>query len=265
MTKTLNGSGGKYRLEIHLPLTPGKTLAVMGPSGAGKTSLLRMLSGLMKPESGKIEIAGEVWFDSQAGIFRPPQQRSVGFVFQDYGLFPHMTVRENLLFGAEKNTPKEEINRLLEEMNLWGVSSQLPTKLSGGQQQRVALARAFLRKPKLLLLDEPLAALDKPLRLQLQQDLRKFQKELGCTTLLISHDPGEIARLADEVIILENGQITAQGKPETIFGTPNDKGIQAEILAIPAPGKIRVLIGDQILTLDYAGEGEVGAVIYLGV
>lgn len=233
----------------------------MGPSGAGKTSLLRMIAGLMMPESGKITIESAVWYDSSRNISLPPQQRSVGMVFQDYGLFPHMTVSQNLHFAAEKKHAKAEVSAIIEEMNLRGLEQQRPVTLSGGQQQRVALARAFLRKPKILLLDEPLAALDRPLRLQLQQDLKRFQERLGCTTLIISHDPGEVARLADEVIVLDRGKVQFRGTPETLFGAEGQQRIRAEVIAIPAPGKVRVLVGDQILTIDYAGECEVGEVI----
>lgn len=182
-------------------------------------------------------------------------------VFQDYGLFPHMTVMENLQFAIDTKTGKGEILTIIEEMGLQGLERQRPKTLSGGQQQRVALARAFLRKPKILLLDEPLAALDRPLRLQLQQDLKRFQEKLGCTTLIISHDPGEVARLADEVLVLDRGKVQFRGTPETLFGAEGQQRIRAEVLAIPASGKVRVLVGDQILTINYSETCAVGEVI----
>ncbi|MEZ4829419.1 MAG: ATP-binding cassette domain-containing protein [Bacteroidia bacterium] len=259
ITKPLAGPGEKYHLEVRFRLEAGKVLAIMGPSGAGKTSLLKMIAGLMPPETGRVIWGQEVWFDQARKIVLPTQKRSVGMVFQDYGLFPHMNVWENLRFAAGKQVPSQEIKKLIEEMRLTGLEKHRPSRLSGGQQQRVALARVFLRKPAVLLLDEPLSSLDNELRVQLQRDLKLFQQKLSCTTLLVSHDPAEVARLADEVIMLDKGKITYSGTPVSLLGGEHE--IFAEVVSIPAPGKICVWLGQQIITIPAKREYAIGEMV----
>ena len=214
--KTLMAAGGKIALEVNAEVLDSSFTAIYGPSGAGKTSLLRMLAGLMRPDSGSITIGEEVWFDSGKNINLNPQQRSVGMVFQDYALFPNMTVRENLNYALGRGN-SESVKELISVMELGELEQQKPDQLSGGQKQRVALARALVRKPKLLLLDEPLAALDYAMRERLQGYLEHFHREQKLTILMVTHDLGEIFRLAENVISLDRGKVIQTGTPEALF------------------------------------------------
>ncbi|MEH0153253.1 ATP-binding cassette domain-containing protein [Limibacter armeniacum] len=215
--KRLNATAGEMQLQVNCQIEQGTFTTLYGESGAGKTSTLRMLSGLMSPDNGRITVNGKVWFDSEKRINLSPQQRSIGYVFQDYALFPNMTVQENLQFALAKGQPQNIIGELIEMMELGDLQNRKPTTLSGGQQQRVALARALVQRPQLLLLDEPLAALDIKIRLKLQDFLLKVHREYKLTTLLISHDIGEITKLSQQVMVLEKGKITRQGTPAAIF------------------------------------------------
>lgn len=209
-------SEGKTKLKIKTEVSENEFLCLFGHSGAGKTTLLRILAGLNRPDRGHIEFNGNVWFDSEKKINLPPQQRNVGYMFQDYALFPNMTVRKNIEFAQKiKNT--EEANKLLSLFGLETLQHQHPAKLSGGQKQRVALARALAAKPNLLLLDEPLSALDFEMRWQLQEEIRKAHKLLNSVTIMVSHDMQEVEKLATSVILLRNGEITRQGQPDSIF------------------------------------------------
>ncbi len=197
---------GEQVLDIQLELPFGEIIAIYGASGVGKTSLLRMLAGLDKPDEGYIKVGEEVWFDHVNSIWRKPKDRKAGMVFQDFALFPNMTVRANLEFAASGKREVELINTLLQETGLWPLQHRLPRQLSGGQQQRVALARALAQQPEVLLLDEPLSALDLDTRLQMQQLLLKLYQQYGKTTLLVSHDLPEIALLAGQLIHITNHQ-----------------------------------------------------------
>ena len=215
--KQLQAATGTMRLRLDLNIESGQFITLYGASGVGNTSTLRMLSGLMQPDSGQISVGDEIWFDAEKKINLSPQRRKVGYVFQDYALFPHMTVLENLKFAQAKNQKSSSISDLIELMELGQLQNRKPETLSGGQKQRVALARALVQKPKILLLDEPLAALDSAIRHKLQGYLKKVHQEFALTTLLISHDVGEIVKLADYVFQLEDGKILKQGTPETLF------------------------------------------------
>jgi molybdate transport system ATP-binding protein len=233
LQKSLHGAEGAFSLEVALEIPPQAMVAIMGASGAGKTSLLKMMAGLMVPDAGKIVVDGNVWFHAERKISTQPQSRSVGYVFQEYALFPNMSLRENLLFAVGKRGEKKIVGELMELMGLTVLQDRKPTHLSGGQQQRVALARAIVRRPKLLLLDEPFAALDKPMRQRLQQDLKMLHEHYGTTTLLVSHDPVEVARLAHEVVVLDNGKVAKQGPPfEVLHNAEEDGAFEGEILAI---------------------------------
>lgn len=212
--KTLNGT---MNLDIQLEIEEGEFVTLYGESGVGKTSTLRMLSGLLKPDQGKIVINGETWFDSEKKINLSPQQREIGYVFQDYALFPNMTVLQNLEFAAGKNSNSKTVSELIDVMELELLKDRKTETLSGGQKQRVALARALAQQPKLLLLDEPLAALDIKIRLKLQDYIRKMHNYYGLTTILISHDIGEIIKLSDRVFVIENGKNTRKGTPKEVF------------------------------------------------
>ena len=209
-------SEGKSLLKVDLEVAEKELLCLFGHSGAGKTTLLRILAGLTIPDKGFISFNGQVWYDSEKKINLPVQQRNVGFMFQDYALFPNMTVRKNIEF-AQKTKKPEEVDRLLQLFGLESLQKQHPAKLSGGQKQRVALARALAAKPNVLLLDEPLSALDIEKRIELQDEILKAHKLLHTITLMVSHDIAEVEKLADSVIVLKNGAVIQEGKPGDIF------------------------------------------------
>lgn len=189
----------KFRFECAKSIADGAFIGIAGPSGSGKTTLLRCLAGLEKPDSGYIADGGTRWFDSERNIFLPPRKRGVGLVFQDYALFPNMTVFGNVAYAARNRARAEE---LIELARLGEHAYHFPRELSGGQRQRVALARALAREPDLLLLDEPLSALDEELREQLGDELRAIQKRTGICAVMVSHSARELERLCDEVLVL---------------------------------------------------------------
>lgn len=234
VTKTLSGAEGPFDLSVDLSFPPETLQTLYGKSGSGKTTLLRILAGLEKPDSGHIEVNGKVWFDSTKKLNLPPQKRKVGLVFQDYALFPTMTIRENLEFAQTKKEP-QKINDLLELTGLAALKERYPSTLSGGQQQRVALARAIVREPDILLLDEPLSALDQNTRNMLQNEILKFHNSFGLTTILVSHDKQELFKLSDTVAVIERGIITRQGTPLEVFldrNTSNKFSFVSTILSI---------------------------------
>jgi len=209
-------SEGKTNLKVCTEIQDNELLCLFGHSGAGKTTLLRILAGLTNPDKGKIIFNDMIWFDSEKKINIPPQKRNVGYMFQDYALFPNMTVEKNICF-AQKEKNKGEVDKLMALFDLEVLKDQHPDKLSGGQKQRVALARALAAKPGMLLLDEPLSALDFDMRLSLQHEIRKAHKLLNIVTLMVSHDLQEVSHLASSVILLKNGTMITRGKPEEIF------------------------------------------------
>lgn len=215
--KHLDTAEGALEAHYELSITDGEFLTLFGSSGAGKTTLLRMIAGLEKPNSGVIEVDGEVWFDSEKKINLPPQRRSIGFVFQDYALFPSMSVRDNLLFAAENAAQRRTVDELIDLVELSQLSERLPATLSGGQKQRVALARALVRHPKILLLDEPLSALDPAMRTKLQDELSLIHSRLGVTTLLVSHDIAETVKLSDRLASVVSGRIERLCPPMEFF------------------------------------------------
>lgn len=213
----LQGPAGPFDLNVELTANAGAFIALIGPSGAGKTTLLRIIAGLMHPDAGRVRLGSSVWCDTKARVYIPTRRRSIGFVFQDYALFPNMTVQRNVEYAIGKRQP-EEARRLLQLVELQGLASAYPARLSGGQKQRLALIRALARRPSLLILDEPLSALDPPMRKLLQDELRRLHSSFGTTTFLVSHDVSEILRLADRVIRLEQGRIVFDGSPTAAFG-----------------------------------------------
>lgn len=208
LQKKLHGANGEMRLKAELSIDTGSFVALSGQSGSGKTTLLRMLAGLETPDSGSLVVEGKEW------THLPPQKREIGFVFQDYALFPNMSVLENLLFVVKDHDLATE---LLVMVELSELKHRSITTLSGGQKQRVALARALMRRPKLLLLDEPLSALDPVMRSKLQQELLDLHARFGTTTILVSHDPAEIYRLCSRVIVLHLGEIVQDGAPREVL------------------------------------------------
>ncbi|EIW4615558.1 ATP-binding cassette domain-containing protein [Campylobacter upsaliensis] len=201
---TIKGIEGPIKLDLDIMLSQGEISAIFGESGAGKTTLLRILAGLITPQKGFIRVGDEIWLDLKKGINLSPQKRSLGFVFQDYALFPNMSVRENLAYATQN---QRKIDELLELIGLKELANSRPKELSGGQAQRVALARALAKEPKILLLDEPLSALDFKMRSHLQEELLKILKHFKTTVLLVSHDLAEIYRLSARVLQLSGGKI----------------------------------------------------------
>lgn len=217
LEKKLQGAGGDMQLQLSLDITAGQFVTIYGESGAGKTSVLRMLAGLLRPEKGYIEVNGKIWLDTAAGIDLKPQKRQLGYVFQDYALFPNMSVRENLVYALTKKQGSSHVDELLELMELKELQDRYSDTLSGGQKQRVALARALVQKPEILLLDEPLSALDENMRARLQDYIIKVHQAYGITTLLVSHDVSEILRMSERVLVLKEGKFSREGTPDAVF------------------------------------------------
>lgn len=205
--------------HMNLEIKEGEFLTLLGPSGCGKTTMLRMINGFEHPDTGAVLLEGE----DQVDI--PPNKRQVNTVFQSYALFPHLTVRENIGFALRmKKTPKDEIesrvNEVMEMTDLETLADRKPSKLSGGQKQRVAIARSLINKPKVLLLDEPLGALDLKLRKQMQLELRKMQRRLGITYVYVTHDQEEALTISDRIVVLNKGKIEQIGEPWEIYHNP---------------------------------------------
>ena len=209
--KALDGVKKEMHLDVNLSITQGDFIAITGESGSGKTTLLRVLAGLEKAQ-GEITLNQHTWLNSKT--IMPPQQREIGFVFQEYALFNNMSVEENLLFV---NKDKALASHLLAITHLTTLKNRLPNSLSGGQKQRVALCRAMMKRPKLLLMDEPLSALDPKMRIKLQNEILVLHKEFKMTTIMVSHDPSEIYHLSSRVIVLESGKIINDGTPKEVL------------------------------------------------
>ena len=211
INKRLYGSSGEMDLSTKFEIKEGDFVALTGESGSGKTTLLRVLAGL-EEASGTIKVGESIWLDKKHNT--PPQKREIGFVFQEYALFENMSVEENLLYV---NADRELAERLLKITQLSELRKRFPKSLSGGQKQRVSLCRAMMNRPKLLLLDEPLSALDANMRSRLQDEILTLHKEFGTTTIMVSHDPSEIYRLSNRVLVLDQGKILKDGKPKDIL------------------------------------------------
>ncbi len=258
--KRLDTADGSIKAHFDLTINDGEFLTLFGPSGAGKTTLMRMIAGLEKPDSGIIEIDSEVWFDSSKKINLTPQQRSIGFVFQDYALFPTMSVRENLLFAADNAQQRSNVDELIELVELTQLSHRRPDTLSGGQKQRVALARALVRRPKILLLDEPLSALDPSMRQKLQDELSLIHDRLGVTTLLVSHDIAETVKLSDRLASVQLGHIERICPPMEFFSPQSLSGklqLIGEVLKIEEDFPIWVvtlLVGSSVVRTVLSSE-----------
>lgn len=221
--KQMLTANGPINLKVQATIQNGELIALFGESGAGKTTLLRILAGLVTPDKGLIKFGQNIWFDSEKQINISPQNRNISLMFQDYALFPNMTVEQNIQFAQ----PEKDHSKVHELQALFGLTEfrkRKPTGLSGGQKQRVALARALARKPQLLLLDEPLSALDAEMRHVLQDEIAQAHQLLGVTTIMVSHDLNEVFRLATQVLCIENGYITRTGKPEDVFSDNSISG-----------------------------------------
>jgi molybdate transport system ATP-binding protein len=235
--------GPVIRAHLVRPTDAFSVTVLFGPSGSGKTTILRCLAGLERPDAGWIRWREEAWFDAAQGIFLPPQRRGAGYLFQDYALFPHMRVAGNIRYGITP-LPRAERRRrvaeLLDLLQLKGLEQRYPKQLSGGQQQRVALARALARRPQVLLLDEPLSALDAPTRDQLRRELRQWLVDLKIPTILVTHDRVEALALGDHVVVLDQGRVLQSGPIHEVFGRPGNVAV-ARILGVDTVEAARVL------------------------
>ena len=232
---------------------------LFGPSGAGKSTILRCLAGLLRPEEGEIRFGDQTWWNAAQRVFVPARKRQIGFVPQEYALFPHLSVEKNIAYPIASWDRHKRANRVLELMEwlaLVGLGRRLPGELSGGQQQRVALGRALASRPALLLMDEPLAALDAPTRARLRSELRHWLKEVGIPALLVTHDRADALALGDDLVIVAGGKIIQQGSPAEVFSRPVNLSV-AGIVAVESvqPGKViesadlvTVAVGNQKLT-----------------
>lgn len=257
--KSLFGASGKTLLQINTKIESQSFVSIFGKSGAGKTTLLRIIAGLERADCGKIVVDNEVWFDK--GVNLPPQKRKIGFVFQDYALFPHFSVYQNLAFGIkDSKNKKEKIRSILATMGLEALSTKLPRHLSGGQRQRVALARALVCDAKILMLDEPLSAIDNEMRLSLQDEILRLHKDFGLTTILVSHDISEIFKLSSRILHIKNGVIISDGDINSVFGADNISAkfnFTAKIIDIEPQGiifVIKILVNNQISTITLGKE-----------
>jgi molybdate transport system ATP-binding protein len=253
-----------FRLELELEVAG--TVALVGPSGAGKSTVLRAIAGLTRPERGRISLGDDVWLDTAQGILQPPHERSVGFVFQEYALFPHLTVRQNVAYGGKKRAES-----MLERLGIRHLAKTRPHELSGGERQRVALARALARDPGVLLLDEPLSALDAHTKSAVRAELLEQLRSLGLPTLLVTHDFEDAATLAGTVGVLVDGSIRQLGTPRELVSRPRDAFVASFTGANLLHGharrdgdgltRIELDTGELVFSTDEA-EGEVGVVVY---
>lgn len=214
---------GDFRLKVKFDAS-NEVLALLGASGCGKSMTLKCIAGIEKPDRGKIVLDGVTLFDSENRINVSPQKRKVGYLFQQYALFPDMTVEQNIACGVrDKKCKKEITNNMMEAMGLCGMEKKKPHQLSGGQQQRVALARILVNEPEVLLLDEPFSALDSHLKFQLEREVQKIIKKFGKTVVLVSHDRDEVFRLTDSIGIMKDGSLEKMGSKRNVFDNPETK------------------------------------------
>lgn len=250
-------SGGPVIRLLDCVTSAESSITVLfGASGSGKTTILRCLAGLERPDQGHVCFGGEVWSDAARKVFLPSRKRRVGLVPQDYALFPHLTVAGNVAYGLSKVETGQRRQRVWEMfswLGLGGLENRLPGELSGGQQQRVALARALAPRPRLLLLDEPLSALDHPTRLRLRRELRGWLHEAGVPAILVTHDRQEAAVLGDDIIVMHEGRMIQHGPVQEVFSKPVSLDV-ADILAVETimPGEIAE-IQDGIATVRVSG------------
>ena len=237
--------------ELSLSVRDGELLTLLGPSGCGKTTTLRMIAGLEAPSSGTISIAGETVTGDADGPFRKPEERDVGIVFQDYALFPHLTVAENIAFGLTELDDDETDARvadLLELVDLEAHDEKMPSQLSGGQQQRVALARSLAPEPDVLLLDEPFSNLDVRLRVEMREEVRHILKRAGVTAISVTHDQEEALSISDRVAIMNDGAIAQVGNPGEVFENPESRFVasflgQASFLSARVTDRLETGLG----------------------
>ena len=259
---------GAFHLKVNFQ-AENEVLALLGASGCGKSMTLKCIAGIEKPNRGRIVLDGRVLFDSEHKIDLPPKKRKVGYLFQQYALFPNMTVRQNIAAGIRnKKDADAVIDEIICAMNLEGTEHKRPHQLSGGQQQRVALARILVNEPEVLLLDEPFSALDSHLRFRLEQELRETLHRFGKTVILVSHNRDEVYRMSDKIAVVHDGRIEAMGTKKDLFRTPATRNGAIltgckNISPIQKLGERRVLALDWDMELELAED--VGDAAYIGM
>jgi molybdate transport system ATP-binding protein len=263
-TLELDIATGLRSFELGVRLSVGaETVALVGPSGAGKTTVLRAIAGLRRPDRGRIALGERVWFDAAAKVDLPPERRSVGLVFQEYALFPHMTVRANVAFGGEAR-----VDELLERLRIGHLAGERPGALSGGERQRVAVARALARDPEVLLLDEPLSALDAHTRATVRSELQDVLAELALPTLVVTHDFGDAAALAGRIGVIVDGRLRQEGTAAQLVAHPADAFVAAFTGGNLLPGRgdggaeVALDAGGVVRAAEAAPHGRVGVAVY---
>jgi iron(III) transport system ATP-binding protein len=295
LVKTFSGDrkrGRRHRDEgvrvlaldgVTFDVRPGELFTLLGPSGCGKTTTLRSIAGLERPDSGTIDVAGEVLFDAERGVRVPANSRRLGMVFQSYAIWPHMTVFKNVAFPLEvlprrtrpgRRTTDERVRRVLEAVELGDFADRPATKLSGGQQQRLALARALVIEPRLILLDEPLSNLDAKLRESMRFELKRMQRDLGLTAIYVTHDQSEALAMSSRIAVMNAGRIVQVGKPREIYEHPESQFVADFIgvtnfltgtVAASADGRHRVRTSDGDLWVTSDLDLAVGSAVTLSV
>jgi molybdate transport system ATP-binding protein len=246
-----HAGGPEIAAALHLPLGAPSVTVLFGPSGAGKTTVLRLIVGLDTPDAGSIRCAGQVWYDGARGILLRPQNRRVGYLSQDYAIFPHLTVRDNVAYGARP--AGDDVRNLLARFELGELADRYPRQLSGGQLQRVALARALAAEPRLLLLDEPLSALDEPARLRMRADLRQLLNSLQVPAIVVTHDRNEALALGDSIAIMIDGKLRQAGAVDSVFDSPADADVAAAVgIETICPARV-VSRSSGLVTVEIAG------------
>ncbi len=233
---------GDFELRLEWDMEPGRTLVLFGPSGSGKTTALRAMAGLLRPLAGRVDIEGRTVYDSATGVWVPAHRRLVGYLTQEYHLFPHLTLSKNIAYGLDarnRGGANERAAELLDSFQLSGLENRYPWELSGGQQQRVALARALATEPRLLLLDEPFAALDAGLRRTLRHELRTTLARNPIPVILVTHDREEALALGDDVQVIDNGRSIAKGAPLEVLGQPGQAAV-ANLVGVENLFRMRV-------------------------
>ncbi len=257
-------SRGSFDLEVAFDAPAGATTVIVGESGAGKTSVLRLAAGLDQPHAGRIALDGAVYADPAAGIAVPAWRRDIGYLAQDYSLFPHLTVAQNVAFGLEAaGVRRAEIARrvaaALERTRIPDLAPRKPAMLSGGQQQRAALARALVLDPRLLLLDEPLAALDLQTRGLVRRELRELLRSLGCVTLYVTHSPIEALLFGDRIVVVESGRVSQAGERDDLLRHPRSRYV-AELMGTNLiAGRLGLLRGEGVTLKTGDGDVEVSS------
>lgn len=258
---------GAFHLKLCFE-AENEILALLGASGCGKSMTLKCIAGIEKPDRGRIVLDGRTLFDSEKHIDLPPQKRKVGYLFQQYALFPNMTVRQNIAAGIRSGNKNSIVDNVIRTMNLEGTENKRPNQLSGGQQQRVALARILVNEPDVLLLDEPFSALDSHLRFRLEQELRRTLRSFGKTVILVSHNRDEVYRLSDKIAVIHNGSIEALNEKIALFRAPTTRN-GAILTGCKNISPIRKLAERRVLALDWNMEleldREVGDAAYAGI